>query len=525
MLGEMSLLTAQPAAGTVRAVGATELLVITRDEFDRIGARFPQIYRNVGSLLADRLARTNRLAVGEEPGSIFRLADRGAPPLLGWAIASSVAWHSRKPTLLLVVADERAPELEAVALDPEELMQRRVRSDGQGESPPGASLALARPAGRYAPAELSATLEQLRLEYDYVLVQLPGSASALPAAEKTIELCGEAGAAPSGEYAVEAWARPHSRVGPDDTGVIRVPELEPPDHESLREGLLPSSTAAGQKIGWVGRDIAGLKVGIALGAGSVRGFVHFGVLRALEAAGVYPDCIVGTSAGAAAGGLYALGNSPDEAAQIFLACGPTLFRPTISTRSFLSSRRLSKFIAGVSEARIEDLDVPFATVAADIEAQREIVFRRGLLWQAVVASIAIPGIYPALRIGDYTVVDGGVLNPVPCSVARDLGAGAVIGVKIGTRLAEPVVDAEAVRAAGRPPSAIVNILRSTEIMQSRLAPETSETNTVIVMPELSGPTTGSLRAFKQAVGYVDDGHAAAQQAMPRIASLLPWLRR
>ena len=76
--------------------------------------------------------------------------------------------------------------------------------------------------------------------------------------------------------------------------------------------------------------------------------------------------------------------------------------------------------------RIEDLPIPLALVAADILTQQEVVFRTGLLWQAVMASLSIPGVYPALWIGEHLVVDGGVLNPVPVSVAAEMGAGVVV---------------------------------------------------------------------------------------------------
>jgi NTE family protein len=525
-LGEMSLLTAQPAAGTVRATEDVELLVIGKEEFDRLGARFPQIYRNVGSILAERLARTNRLALGEEPGRLAVLLDRGAPPLLGHAIASSVAWHTRSSSVLLVVTEQIPDELAPLALEPSVLDHRPERDGAR----PGVVLVAVPPVGRFTGGALGATVQALLNAYDNVLLQVREAPRGDLHVTRTIELraAGDGATAPGGAaaYTVEAWATSiDERVGPDSRGVVSVPALEPADDTALKRGLLPSSTAAGKTIGWIARDLAGLKVGLALGAGSVRGFAHFGVLRVLERVGLHPDCVAGTSAGAAAGALYALGHPPDEAAQIFLRCGPTLFRPTISSKSFLSNRGVRKFVQRMAgDKRIEDLPVPFAAVAADIETQREIVFRRGPVWQAVLASLTIPGIYPALRIGAYSVVDGGVLNPVPCSVANEMGAGVVVGVKLGTTMLAADLDAEAERESGRPHSAIVAILRSTELMQSRLVPEVTDAKTVIITPEIKATTGGSLRSFKQGIGFVEDGEAAAEAALPRVAAALPWLR-
>ena len=117
------------------------------------------------------------------------------------------------------------------------------------------------------------------------------------------------------------------------------------------------------------------------------------------------------------------------------------------------------------------LEVPLAVVAADIVSQRELVLRRGLVWQAVLASIAIPGIYPAQRIGPYVCVDGGVLNPFPVNVAADMGAGIVIGVKLGSGHPYPEYDVDVVAATERPPALLGVLMRSIEMMQRGIAPE------------------------------------------------------
>ena len=114
---------------------------------------------------------------------------------------------------------------------------------------------------------------------------------------------------------------------------------------------------------------------------------------------------------------------------------------------------------------IEDLPTPLALVAADVITQRELVLRRGLLWQAVLASIAIPGVYPAQRIGPYVAVDGGVLNPLPVNVAAEMGAGTVIAVKLGA--AAPQSGARPRGRAGerQAPGRAGVLLRSIEMMQ------------------------------------------------------------
>ncbi len=412
-LGEMSLFSGQPAAGTVRATQELDVAVLTERDLERAAAMFPQIYRNLGAILSERLARTNRLSVSKAPGRLVVLDDEAAPSLLGYALACSVAWHTRRPTLL--------------ALD-------------------GARL---------------------------------------------------------------------FKIGPA--------ELAREDVESLRGGLLPSTTPAGKTLGLAARDLAGLKVGIALGVGSLRGYAHVGVLRFFERIGLIPDCVAGASIGAAVAGLSAIGQSADEVGESLDECGKTLFRIGMPIRGLVSNRALKRSLQALGgEIKIEDLPVPLAIVAADIGEMREVVFRRGLLWRAVLASCAIPGVYPAQRIGPYTLVDGGVLSPVPTTAAADLGAGTVIAIRLGEETVEPVTDAVADVSAGRPPSAVSVILRSIELMQSRIAAEPTSP-TITVAPEFAAVPSARLRRFSEGRRYVEIGEAAAEAALPRIAAAFPWL--
>jgi hypothetical protein len=100
-LGEMSLLSGHGASGTVRAAEPIAVRVLTAADFERLSERFPLVYRNLGAILSRRLALTSRLAAGATPARVTRLVDSGSPPLLAYALACSVAWHTRAPTLLL----------------------------------------------------------------------------------------------------------------------------------------------------------------------------------------------------------------------------------------------------------------------------------------------------------------------------------------------------------------------------------------------------------------------------------------
>ena len=508
-LGEMSLFTGQPAAVTVRAASDLDVLVVHAPEFERIAAEFPVVYRNLGAILSERLARTNRLAAREGPGRIAFLRDWGAPPLLAYAVASSIAWHTRGRTLLVVVADD--PQVETLT------SLLGVEADGDTIRRQGAHVLIC------AADALGATVDRLSARsYESVLVHLREGAPGPPVEAVELHLAWEPGAAPeSGARFTLIPGEPGRRPG--DPLVI-VPSFSDADIEALRDGLLPNSTEAGRSIGRVARTLCGLSVGFALGSGSVRGFAHFGVLRAFDRIGLHADYIAGTSAGGAVAALYAVGRDNAAGIDALFRTGPHLVRYGIPRKGLLSNRSLTRFIHNeLGEVRIEDLPTPLALVAADILTQQEVIFRTGLLWQAVVASLSIPGVYPALWIGEHLVVDGAVLNPVPVSVVAEMGAGVVVAIKLVGEAA-PHTEVESVVAKGSPPSALSVIMRSIELMQGRIGSEAAAARTITITPAQIELPGSKLKAFAEGGRFVDVGEEAAEQAMPRITAALPWLR-
>jgi NTE family protein len=326
-------------------------------------------------------------------------------------------------------------------------------------------------------------------------------------------------------HTLRAWSAAVGSGRPDSAGVLHVPALEPADERMLREGLLPASTPAGRALGWLARDLCGLKVGLALGAGSVRGYAHYGVLRAFERIGLVPDYITGTSIGAIIASTYALGQTAEEATRVMEATSRRAFRLTAPIHSLLSNAGVAANFRDVGgDALIQDLPVPLALVAADLTSGREVVLRRGLLRVAALASMAIPGIYPPVRIGDRVLVDGGVVNPVPISVATAMGADVVIATSLGRPAMQPESDVEAVEGKGRLPTLVSTITRSVEVMQARIGASAVADADVLIEADFSGVPTVGLQSFARGRPYIAPGEAAAEAALPAIAERLPWLR-
>ena len=166
-----------------------------------------------------------------------------------------------------------------------------------------------------------------------------------------------------------------------------------------------------------------MEISLALGGGGAKGNAHIGVLRRLEKEGYKIRSVAGTSFGGIVGALYALGYSPKEIQAIFEATdqkalygrdhedGPSLL-------GLAGARQLLERVIGGKT--FADTRIPCALTSVDIDSGTEVILDDGSLKEAVLATIALPGIFPVQRIGEWNLVDGGVLNPVPVSVARSL---------------------------------------------------------------------------------------------------------
>jgi len=179
-------------------------------------------------------------------------------------------------------------------------------------------------------------------------------------------------------------------------------------------------------------------IGLALGGGAARGFAHIGVIRTLVAHGIVPDVIVGTSIGAVVGGSYAANHLDglEEWARGLTVRGVLSYLDiSLSGSGLIRGGHLAtRLEAAMSDCRIDDLPIRFAAIATEFNTGHEIWLTRGRLADALRASYALPGIFPPVRIGGRWLVDGALVNPVPVSAARALGARLVIAVNLNSDL-------------------------------------------------------------------------------------------
>lgn len=295
------------------------------------------------------------------------------------------------------------------------------------------------------------------------------------------------------------------------------------------------------------------KIGLALGSGSARGWSHIGVIRALERAGIVPDIVCGTSIGALVGAVYAAGELDR-------------FEPWIRSLSWKSVLGLMDFKMGgglieggklvdffrsrYEDRGIENLHKTYACVATELYTGREIWLREGPVIDAVRASIALPGLFKPVQHEGRLLVDGGLVNPVPVSLCRALGADIVIAVDLNwdimmrhSRVASHGRDAEAEEApqggllqaivarlrpakagngseAGLPLPSMLDVLTTSlnimqmRITQSRLAGEPAD---VVIRPRLNDVAPMD---YHLAAPTIAEGERATEFALPHLRDVL-----
>jgi NTE family protein len=196
------------------------------------------------------------------------------------------------------------------------------------------------------------------------------------------------------------------------------------------------------------------KIGLALGSGVARGWAHIGVLRVLKRYGITPDIVCGTSMGALVGGVY-LGGRLDEfeewGRQLNKVRLSRLFDFQLGYGGLIAGRRIMQiFDRELRERVIEDLPGRFACVATEHGTGHEVWLQSGNLLEAVRASYALPGLFPAVKIDGRWLLDGALVNPVPVSVCRALGARIVIAVNLNAdAFGEDVLELDGGSAAAK----------------------------------------------------------------------------
>ena len=253
-------------------------------------------------------------------------------------------------------------------------------------------------------------------------------------------------------------------------------------------------------------------IGLVLGAGAARGFAHIGVIKALEAQGIHPDIVVGSSAGSVIAALLASGATGNDLNRLAL----NLDEATIADWGLPFAGRFGGLIKGdalqnmvnreVQNKSIEQMRIPLGIVATELQSGKGVLFRTGNTGLAVRASCSVPGVFQPAVISGKEYVDGGLVAPVPVSYARQMGATLVIAVNISS---EPV---------HQDASGTFGILQQTiSIMQRSINEHELKTADIVIQPQLKQMSSSD---FKSRNAAILAGEAAAQAQMALIKEKL-----
>lgn len=408
VIGELALIGNTPRLATVVALRDSELLRLSKEDFERVTDAHPATLRALSATIVQRLA---------ERSTVARATSR--------TIAVLAAGNEPDVPAVRAFVDSLADEL------------RRYGAVGVVDV-----------VGTQH--DLAIALHSVEDDAAFVLVAPPGDASGTAWSVRSADvvlLVTTAEQSPELGLAAEALRpRGEQQLAPETHVVVLHEDRDPPQGSdgwldaARTDSVFHLRPGAGD-ASRVARFLAGRSVGVALGGGGARGFAHLGVLRALDEAGIAVDAIGGTSIGALVAGLYAMGWDADEreerALEALNRSGP-LLGVTLPVLSLSSATKLQALLTSdryFGDRQIEDLWLPYCCVSADLGTAQTVVHRRGPLALSVRASASLPGVLPPVAFEGQWLVDGGVLDNLPVAAVRERnGDGPLIAVNIRPKI-------------------------------------------------------------------------------------------
>ena len=251
-----------------------------------------------------------------------------------------------------------------------------------------------------------------------------------------------------------------------------------------------------------------LKIGLALGAGASRGLAHIGVLQVLEENDIQVDYIAGSSIGSIIGALYSAGMTPRMMEGIADNLNAKLcYDLGFSRRGIIQGKKIEDLIKMLTRNMdFHELNIPLAVTAVDLITNQRVIINEGKVYKGVRASISIPGVFQPVHDGDRVLIDGGILERLPVSVARGMGADIVIGVDV------------AFRGNHRPPENFIEtIIQTMEVMELEILKYTVPEGDLIICPEVEMSNPMSL---DNVTPIIEAGKTAARNAMDELKALL-----
>ena len=397
-VGEMSLLTGEKRSATLTAIRDTELLRLPKEAFERLSAAYPILLHNLAAILAQRLAITTH---GEEEAfrprtfSVFPY-DKSIPCTdLCYRLNRAFAAHGGRIPVITSDAKDRPTEwFHQMETDHDHVLYQADPDDGVW------------------------TRLCLR-QSDRILLIVP--ASERPRSGDIERL-----------FRGQRRRRLeivfyHKNGSPTDTVDAWLEAFPDVFHHHIRQGN-------DQDIARLSRHFIGRATGLVLAGGGARGFAHLGALKAIREAGVNVDILGGTSMGGIIAAGIAMDWSHDELVdrmrRAFVDANP-ISDYTIPRIALVRGRKVTALLKEhFADTQIENLWRPYFCVSSNLTTGQVVIHRRGPIWQALRASVAIPGLLPPVSLEGEVLVDGAVMNNFPADIMSDFGRGPVIGIDV-----------------------------------------------------------------------------------------------
>lgn len=527
--GEMALLTQGSRTASVRALVESGLIRISYDQFAKLLDAKPKIALQLSRVLSHYLTRTNNQLSRQATRITALIPMSGGTEANTWIaqVASSLERQFGRPSIIIQIQSGNDDEANGEVATDFKQIQSEIRPLPNG----GQMLRLTESAldveGDHA---LVSIINGIRTRYGYILVNVsPAEAFRRLKLLTRFDQCCMLYSYPYDSVTVDPLSSDLSNalrrnmrsawIAPLGTSLPPIPPLEGPPVRLPMESGIP--TQAG--IDRLSRAIAGKTVGLALGSGTAQGLSHLGIMQSMLSDGIPIDLIAGTSGGALYGSMVASGMSIEEAVHHTLReTRRNLIDKldfTVPTRGIIRGARIERMIRSIiGDITFEATPIPLYAVATDLNSGEEIVLHQGPVYRGVRASISVPGIFEPYPLDGRILVDGVVVNPLPVSVARSMGADIVIAVQVP---APGKVNMEAsARSTGQNRNGfnmISSIIRSHHFVGDRLADQSALDADVFIKPDV---TRFGWREYRAAADIIAEGVKAGEAAMERIKELL-----
>lgn len=498
-VGEMGVLTGKPRSTDIVGLRDSELLRLSREDFERIVSAYPQSVLAVSRVIIERLEERNRARPGPARPRTISLLPVVAGIDIGRIADRLVAELSQRLRVTLL-GPQSAGATSVARLSALEASHDLVIYFATEPDDPWSRLCSRQ-------ADLRLLVADSRLPPP-TSQGLGSNALTGPAHSRHLQR--------SELLMIHAGAIVEGAAGRWTAAIEAAGSMVAMHHHLRGEGRADARGDADLRR--LARLIFGDANGLVLSGGGARGFAHLGVMRAMVESGIGIDVVGGTSIGAIMGASFAA--ELDDAARVdlvrrtFVDSNP-LGDFTLPFASMVRGRRVSERLNQVfGDREIEDLPLPFVCISADLNSGTPRIHRRGKLWHALRASVSIPGVLPPVMQEGSVLVDGGTLDNFPVGVVRGLGASWVLGVDIGSNapIASGVEatdmpamwDLPGWRSRWRASPSILQILTRSALMQSSAAASASRLAAdLLLTPPLPGVGLLDWKAFDQAVraGY------------------------